>query len=67
MIELEKNPNVLRMTEQAISYHSDFKMKKQDQLNSIQEELVKVNHQPEMAKAHKSSRGFSNKWRYFKG
>ena len=27
MIELEKNPNVLRMTEQAITYHPDFKVK----------------------------------------
>ena len=27
MIELEKNPNVLRVTEQAITYHPDFKVK----------------------------------------
>ena len=27
MIELEKNPNVLRVTDQAISYHPDFKVK----------------------------------------
>jgi transposase len=27
MIELEKNPNVLRVNEQAITYHPDFKVK----------------------------------------
>ena len=27
MIELEKNPNVLRVAEQAITYHPDFKVK----------------------------------------
>jgi transposase len=27
MIDLEKNPNVLRVTEQAITYHPDFKVK----------------------------------------
>ena len=27
MIELEKNPNVLRVTDQAITYHPDFKVK----------------------------------------
>jgi transposase len=27
MIELQKNPNVLRVTEQAITYHPDFKVK----------------------------------------
>jgi transposase len=27
MIELQKNPNVLRATEQAITYHPDFKVK----------------------------------------
>ena len=27
MIELEKNPNVLHVTDQAISYHPDFKVK----------------------------------------
>jgi len=27
MIELEKNPNVFRVTDQAIFYHPDFKVK----------------------------------------
>ena len=27
MIELERNPNVLRVTDQAITYHPDFKVK----------------------------------------
>ena len=27
MIDLEKNPNVLRVTDQAITYHPDFKVK----------------------------------------
>ena len=27
MIELERNPNVLRVTEQSITYHPDFKVK----------------------------------------
>ena len=27
MNELEKNPNVLRVTDQAITYHPDFKVK----------------------------------------
>jgi transposase len=27
MMELQKNPNVLRVTEQAITYHPDFKVK----------------------------------------
>lgn len=27
MIDLEKNPNVFRVTDQAITYHPDFKVK----------------------------------------